>query len=157
MKRIVFIGLAIFGLLMASTTEIYAQRYDRESHGRKIGHYDKKYQDRDNYYKDLRKAEQKYYKDRVKAKKKYQKNLAKHQVPGWAKSHNYKGDRHVYFTDYKAYYDYNRAGYVYHSGTRWVFSPSVPKFMLNVDLGKAKIQIMNQLPIGVGQRVVYRR
>ncbi|WP_090678608.1 hypothetical protein [Myroides guanonis] len=165
MKRIVVLGLAIAGLWMASTVEGYAQRRDRDDRDdrdhRKEYNKDRHYKDRDKdrkeYYKDLRKADKEYHKDRYKAHKKYRKVASRHHVPSWGNRHNYHGDRHVYFKEYKTYYDPRREGYVYLDGGRWLFSPSVPKFMLNVDLGRAQIQIMQDIPLTVRPEVYYRR
>ena len=162
MKRIVVLGLAIAGLWMASTVEVYAQRHDRDNGKNKKeynkGRYDKdRDKDRKEYYKDRRKADDKYYKDRAKARKKYRKVAYNHNVPAWGRHHSYRGDRHVYFKEYKTYYDPRREGYVYLDGGRWLFSPSVPKFMLNVDLGRAQIQIMQDVPLTVRPEVYYRR
>lgn len=159
MKRIVVLGLAIAGLWMASTVEVQAQRYDRD-HKREYGnekHYKSREKDRKEYHKDMRKANKEYHKNRTKARKKHHKSVSKHHVPAWGNRHNYHGDRHVYFKEYKTYYDPRRAGYVYLDGGRWLFSASVPKFMLNVDLGRAQIQIMQDIPLSRRPETYYRR
>jgi hypothetical protein len=68
--------------------------------------------------------------------------------PDWAPAHGYRRDRHVYFQDYYTFYDPNR-GYVYWQGDRWVNSPTVPVFLDRVDLGKARIQVLNDLDLSV--------
>jgi hypothetical protein len=68
---------------------------------------------------------------------------AKPMPPGWAKKHGYANNRHVYFPDYYTFYDPNR-GYVYwNKAGYWVTSTSKPYFLNKVDLGVARIQILN--------------
>lgn len=67
--------------------------------------------------------------------------------PAWAPAHGYRANRHVYFPDYYTFYDPRRNGYSYWSGNGWIFSPTLPSFMLGVDLGRARIQVMDNVPI----------
>lgn len=160
MKRIVVLGLAIAGLWVASSVDAHAQRYDRDN-GRDKKEYSKHYKernkDREKYYKEMRKADNEYHKNRAKAAKKYGKVASRYHAPAWGKRHNYHGDRHVYFKEYNTYYDPRRAGYVYLDGGRWAFSASVPTFLLNVDLGRAQIQFIQDVPLTRRPEVYHRR
>jgi len=67
--------------------------------------------------------------------------------PPWAPAHGYRAKNHVYFPDYYTFYDPRRNGYVYWNNNNWTFSPSVPSFMANIDLGKARIQLLGDIPL----------
>jgi hypothetical protein len=67
--------------------------------------------------------------------------------PSWAPAHGYRAKNHVYFPDYYTFYDPRRNGYVYWNNNTWSFSPSVPSFMANIDLGRARIQVLGDLPL----------
>lgn len=67
--------------------------------------------------------------------------------PAWAPAHGYRAQNHVYFPDYYTFYDPNRNGYVYWRNNAWAFSSSVPSFMAHVDLGRARVQVIGDLPL----------
>lgn len=108
------------------------------------------------------KYERKHYK---KAKKYYKKqahynryrNARHYAPPRWAKAHHYQARHHVYFRDYATFYDPHRQGYVYWSRNQWIFSPSVPVFLANVDLGRARIQLMSEVPLTRHPEYYYRK
>ncbi|PSK90086.1 hypothetical protein [Taibaiella chishuiensis] len=67
--------------------------------------------------------------------------------PAWAPAHGYRAKNHVYFPDYYTFYDPSRNGYVYWQNNAWLFSRTVPSFMASVDLGRARIQVLGDLPL----------
>ncbi|RYD95226.1 MAG: hypothetical protein EOP54_16155 [Sphingobacteriales bacterium] len=81
----------------------------------------------------------------------------RHGPPSWARAHRYNMSRHVYFPEYYTFYDANRGGYTYWGGNDWVFSTAVPSFLVNVNLGRARIQVMNDVPLGYAPQGYYGR
>lgn len=161
MKKTVLVSIAIASFFVFAPAEAQSQSKEywkakKEYNKEKAKYYKERNKERDKYYKEMRKAKKEYYKDRGKAQKKYYKAMSKYQVPAWGKPHQYDGRHHVYFKDYKAFYDPRRAGYVYDGGN-WVFSASIPKFLVNVDLGRAKIQVMNDVPLYQHPEKFYHR
>ncbi len=67
--------------------------------------------------------------------------------PPWAPAHGYRAKNHVYFPDYYTFYDPRRNGYVYWNNNAWIFSPSVPSFLATVDLGRARVQVLGDIPL----------
>lgn len=108
---------------------------DHRGRGHAYGHYKKRH--RDHYYDGPRHH--------------------RHGPPAWARAHRYNMSRHVYFPEYYTFYDANRGGYTYWGGNDWVFSATVPSFLVNVNLGRARIQIMNDVPLGYAPQQYYRR
>ncbi|MFD1772270.1 hypothetical protein [Sphingobacterium suaedae] len=102
---------------------------------------------RDEYYRERDKKEAEYYRESAKRRKEYYKERRKHGIPSWARAHRYDARHHVYFRDYRTFYDPYRGGYVYLDGGNWRFSASIPSFMINVDLGRANIRVMNDVPV----------
>ncbi len=66
--------------------------------------------------------------------------------PRWASRCGYQGYSHVYFPDYHTFYDPYRGGYVYWNNN-WCFSRTVPGFMARIDLGSARRQMMDDVPL----------
>lgn len=169
MKRWMII-LGIFSLFISLQKDVIAQpgHHKYEKHQR-YGKYDK------DYHKDQRKAKKKHYKMQQKSKEKYYKERKKqsekaykayykhreksykHYVKQQKKAYKdherwyyspkfYHRDDYVYFPKYKAYYDPYRRGYVYQNKKGWMFSPTRPVFLANIDLGKVNIQFVGKLP-----------
>lgn len=67
--------------------------------------------------------------------------------PPWAPAHGYRAKNHVFFPDYHLFYDARRGGYVYWQSGGWMFSPGLPSFMASVDLGRARLQLMGDIPL----------
>lgn len=106
----------------------------------------------DKYYREVQKQEKKYYKKAAKRQKDYYKKLHKYgprhyAPPFWAKAHGYDARNHIYFTDYRTFYDPYRCGYVYIKGGNWTFSVNIPSFLINVDLGRARTRVIRNVPI----------
>lgn len=104
------------------------------------------------YWKQVEKAEKQRSKYIRKQNKEDDKYYRKYQVrrngpPPWAKAHGYKAKHHIYFTDYRTFYDPYRGGYVYLNGGTWGFSVNLPSFLINVDLGRARTRIISNIPI----------
>ncbi|WP_276131712.1 hypothetical protein [Polluticoccus soli] len=77
--------------------------------------------------------------------------------PPWAPAHGYRAKQHVYFPDYRFFYDPYRGGYSYWQNNGWVFSPTVPGFLGGVDLGKARIQLLGDVPLATHPELYYNR
>ena len=75
------------------------------------------------------------------------KTVTVQQMPGWYTAHGTAKPSHVYFPDYRAFYDANRQGFVFWAHNRWEFSPSVPLYLEKVDLTKSRIQVLNGLSL----------
>ncbi|HYD22550.1 MAG TPA: hypothetical protein VEB40_13805 [Flavipsychrobacter sp.] len=75
--------------------------------------------------------------------------------PSWAPT-GYSADHHVYFPDYYTFYD-PRRGYVTWEKDSWVASPTMPLFLSNEDLSKARIQILNDISIDKRPELSYPR
>jgi hypothetical protein len=89
--------------------------------------------------------------------KEYRGYRVKGGPPAWAPAHGYRAKQHVYFPDYYTFYDPNRNGYVYWGGNGWQFSPSTPGFLNGVNLGAARMQLMNDVPLATRPEVYYDR
>lgn len=66
-------------------------------------------------------------------------------IPVWAKEQQYHGRHYAYFPDYFTFFDPGKNGYTFWDGKAWIFSASVPEFLLNVDLGKARLVVMDKV------------
>lgn len=123
-----------------------AQRFDK--HENRYGHQ------KDNRY------EGRYEKRRYRQHNKVVYTSNRHhqyRMPFWASAHRYRGQHAVYFRDYNAFYDPNRGGYVYWVNNGWVFSPTVPLYMANFDLNRARIHYIKDVPYGARPELYYRR
>lgn len=80
-----------------------------------------------------------------------------HRPPMWARAHRYDMNRHVYFPDYYTFYDANRGGYTYWQNDNWIFTPNLPSFLVNVDLGRARIQVMGDIPLNAAPQGYYNQ
>lgn len=129
-------------------------------------------------HKKYEKARKEYVKKREKAYKSYKKQTRKWNddrrrddnrryrdgrhvkftgPPSWAPAHGYRAKHHVYFRDYQTFYDPHRGGYVYRSNNGWRFSRNVPSFMVGVDLGRARVQLLTDLPLNRQPERYYAR
>ena len=75
------------------------------------------------------------------------KHNGKHGKKYWAEAHRYHYDHPVFFRDYRTFYDPYRSGYVYRVDDRWRFSPDIPAFLADIDLRRARVQIMADIPL----------
>lgn len=110
------------------------------------------------YWKQVEKAEKeraKYIRKQNKERNKYIRKLYKQGPPPWARAHGYNNRHHVYFTDYHTFYDPYRGGYVYLDGGNWSFSAQIPSFMVNVNLGNARVRVLNTIPVTRRPEVFY--
>ena len=65
----------------------------------------------------------------------------KHGPPPWAPANGYR-KRHLYFPDYKCYYDNTKGVYIYMNNNVWTTSVEIPLSLKNVDLKVAvKIEL----------------
>ena len=129
------IRMMVLGLVVFSTHEMSAQRHHRHDDDREYRRYD-----RDDDHDDDRH----YRKSHYKYKKQKHHHHRKHR---WASSHQYQYNNHVYFPDYEMFYDPYRDGYVCQSRGRWVFSKSVPSAYLRVDFGRARMVMVDDVPL----------
>lgn len=155
MKTIIFSILTASVITLAGTMQVNAQRHDddkywehrKESAKKRDEYYRERDKKRAEYAREASKKEREFYKEDRKRRKEYVKDVRKHGLPSWARAHHYDASRHVYFRDYATYYDPYRAGYVYMNSGRWQFSASIPAFLLNVDLGRARINVVSDIPL----------
>lgn len=77
--------------------------------------------------------------------------------PPWAPAHGYRAKQHVYFPDYRFFYDPHRGGYSYWQNNSWAFSPTIPSYMSGIDLGKVRIQLLNSVPLTTRPELYYNR
>jgi hypothetical protein len=77
--------------------------------------------------------------------------------PPWAPAHGYRAKQHAYFPDYHVFYDPYRGGYSYWQNNSWNFSPRVPAFLGGIDLGKARIQVLGDVPVTTRPEIYYNR
>lgn len=145
MKKIVFLTLTAVSLLFLIPSEMYAQRHDRggDKHDKHRKESSRKRKDYDRDHRDY-----KHWKNDHRSHRGYAKVKHKHHKrPAWAAAHRYEANRHIYFRDYGTFYDPYREVYVYRNRGRWVQTTSVPTFMLNVNLGRAQVTILKDIPV----------
>ncbi|WP_293939240.1 hypothetical protein [Sphingobacterium sp. UBA5996] len=147
MRKMIYFAVAIGGLVLLAPQQASAQHRVHEREWKQDKERRKYEEKRDKEYR-------KYLEKREKEDRKYRKEVAKsyrkgygHRTPAWARAHRYDNRHHVYFRDYKTFYDPYRGGYVYMRNGRWNFSANVPSFMLNVNLGAANIRVVKEVPI----------
>ena len=124
------IRLMMLGVLVVSSNLLSAQRLHKHDDDRGHRHYERD----DRHYK----------KDRHHHKP--QKHYAR-QHHKWAKPHRYAYKNHVYFPDYSMFYDPYRNGYVCHASGRWVFSRTIPRSYVNIDFGRARMVLVDNVPL----------
>lgn len=73
----------------------------------------------------------------------------------WAARRHYNFNRHVYFPDYHAFYDARRRGYVYRNGGRWIFTRTVPSFMVGINWNNVRLQYLQGVPVDVYPQTYY--
>lgn len=125
---------------------------------------------RNNGHKGSEKSRKEYYKKQEKNRKVYQKSSKKtvkhysysqpkkrNGPPSWAPAHGYRAKNHVYFRDYYTFYDPYRDGYVYRHKNKWLFSRSVPSFLVGVNLNKARVHFLTDIPLNHHPEQYYSR
>lgn len=119
--------------LIGGNTEVQAQR--NQGNKKQWKQIEKAEKQRGKYIRKQNKEYVKYFRDLRKEEKK------------WAKTHGYNARHHIYFTDYRTFYDPYRGGYVFLNGGNWGFSVNIPSFLINVDLGRARTRILRDVPV----------
>lgn len=119
------------------------------------------------HHKHHEKARKEYYKKQEKRHKHAQKHYGNHPSyskvkwrngpPSWAPAHGYRAKSHVYFRDYYTFYDPYRGGYVYRHKNKWLFSRSVPTFLIGVNLNSARVQLLTDIPLNHRPEQYYGR
>lgn len=120
------------------------------------------------HYRKVSKAQQRHYshnKVRNNARRHYYKpgrRIVKGHVRSryyraapWAARHHYGFNRHVYFPDYHAFYDARRHGYVYRNGGRWIFTQTLPRFMVGLNWNNVRIQYLQGVPVTAFPQTYY--
>ncbi|WP_129022037.1 hypothetical protein [Edaphocola flava] len=155
-------GLIILGALMmfsmAQVTDVAAQgRGHGNGHGNQgkgRGHDN----DRDGYRGNDRGRQDKHvYKQSRKTVVYRDKGYRRGGPPAWAPAHGYRMKQHVYFPDYYAFYDPYRNGYVYWNNSAWIFSAVPPPYMSGVNLNRARVQIVSDIPLTTRPERYWRR
>lgn len=176
MKKLVFLFIITLMMGAVPLSGALAQDHKGKKHWKQHKKYEKKRSEyyresakkRDEYFRERDKKRREYAKEQAKRRKEYYKDrddwyddryeddwydddgyarYHKGGPPPWAPAHGYRAKHHVYFQDYYTFYDPYRDGYVYWQEDDWVFSRSVPTFMANVDLGRARVQLMADVPL----------
>lgn len=111
-------------------------RDDRHYHKRsKYAHH---YKNEHHYYAKREVAYRRYISKRHKA---YRDHDRWYYAPRF-----YNRSEYVYFPRFKTYYDPFRRVYVYQRNRKWVYAPSMPSFMLGINLGNVSVQFLSRLP-----------
>lgn len=153
MKSLKIYAFLVLAFLLFSQSDLFAQHNKGHKHGEK---------NRKEYYKKQEKH-RKHYQKRHKADRyddrhySYSKGKRHHGPPSWARAHGYHAKHHVYFRDYYTFYDPYRGGYVYRHNNRWLFSSSVPTFLVGVNLNQARVQFMSDIPLDRHPEQYYSR
>jgi len=152
MKKLL-ICIAAFVFLLGSTFDANAQKRGK-------GHWEK---ERKEYAKHHKKRERdfhgdakynhsyrKHYDRRDHAYRKYvkQKGLRYRDHDAWyyGKRFHYRTE-YVYFPAYRTYYDPYRRGYVYRRNHAWVFAPTMPSFMVGLNVDALNVQFTATVPL----------
>lgn len=111
-----------------------------DKHYKKLGmHREKEWKRHDDkHYKKLGRYREKGWKHQRKMRRDY---------AYWARPHRYEYAHHVYFPDYEMFYDPYRDGYVYRMRNGWRFSRSVPSVYARVNFGRARMQVIRNIPV----------
>ncbi|GGH02704.1 hypothetical protein GCM10007415_43520 [Parapedobacter pyrenivorans] len=163
MKKLV-IGIAALAFILGTGLEANAQRRGEGHQGKHKKEYAKQYRKQDKafhkhdrydrssqkYYEKRDRAYHKYYEKRDREYRKYAKqkrhHYRDHDAWYYGKRFHHRSE-YVYFPAYCTYYDPYRRGYVYRSHNAWVFAPTMPSFMVGLNVGALNVQFMANLPL----------
>ena len=156
-KRMIYLLMVlIFMMGLGIHTEVLAQRSQgdkkywkqiEKAEKERAKYIRKQNKDRVKYYRDIRKQDDKFFKEAVKRQRKYYKAYRTNGPPPWANAHGYDARHHIYFRDYRTFYDPYRGGYVFVNGGNWSFSVDIPAFMVNVNLDNARTTVIRDIPV----------
>lgn len=148
MKNLNIYSLLLAAFFLFGSADVLAQNH-RNKNSEKS---------RKEYYKKQEKNRKAYKKhDQKKYKKHYAKEHKRKGPPAWAPAHGYRAKNHVYFRDYHTFYDPYRDGYVYRRNKKWIFSRNVPTFLVGVNLGSARINLIQDIPVNTRPEQYYSR
>lgn len=148
MKNLNIYSLLLAAFFLFGSADVLAQNH-RNKNSEKS---------RKEYYKKQEKNRKAYKKhDQNKYKKHYAKEHKRKGPPAWAPAHGYRAKNHVYFRDYHTFYDPYRDGYVYRRNNKWIFSRNVPTFLVGVNLGSARINLIQDIPVNTRPEQYYSR
>lgn len=145
MKNIRLYSVLLLTFFLFGTADLFAQKHSK--------HHEKA---RKEYYKKQEKRH-KHAKKHYKKHPSYSKVKWKNGPPSWAPAHGYRAKNHVYFRDYYTFYDPYRGGYVYRHKNKWLFSKSVPTFLVGVNLNSARVQFLTDIPLNHHPEQYYGR
>lgn len=164
MKKLIVYAVALM-LGAASFSDVHAQP-GRKGHGRWNKKEHAKYRharqkatyeyarERDKaayeYRRERDKAYLAYYRERDKEYRAYikKRNKRYRDHDAWYYGPRfYHRSEYVYFPAYRTYYDPYRRGYVYWHDRAWVFAPTMPSFLVGLNLGAVNVQFMANLPM----------
>jgi len=157
MKRFKFYPYLLAVLFLFASFEVSAQGRGKDKEKHRKEYYKQNEKNRKSYYKERGKERKEYNKYAKHYNKSYQKSYKRKGPPHWAPAHGYHAKHHVYFRDYYTFYDPYRDGYVYRYNNGWRFSRSVPAFLINVDLGRARVQYLTDIPLSQHPERYYSR
>lgn len=150
MKHFKIYTFALAAFFLFSSADLFAQQHKgkrgekaRKEHYKKQEKYRKNAQKHDRHY-----DKRDHY---------YAKSHKKYGPPSWAPAHGYRSKHHVYFRDYHTFYDPYRGGYLYHRKNKWIFSRTVPTFLVGINLGSARVHVIDDIPLDRHPELYYSR
>jgi hypothetical protein len=153
MKNLKIYSLLLAAFFLFGSADVLAQNHrNKNSEKARKEHYKRQ----EKNHKAYKKYAQKKYKNNEKHYS-YVKVQKRHGPPAWAPAHGYRAKNHVYFRDYHTFYDPYRDGYVYRRNNKWMFSRNVPTFLVGVNLGSARMNLITDIPVNTHPERYYDR
>lgn len=152
MKKLL-ICIAALVFVLGSSVDANAQKRGKGHRDKERKEYVKFHKKREKAYHNYAKHDhsyRKYYEARDRAYKRYAKakGLRYRDHDDWYYGRRFhRHTEYVYFPRYRTYYDPYRRGYVYRRNSAWVFAPTMPSFMVGLDIGALNVQFMANLPL----------
>lgn len=151
MKKLLTFSVALVLSMSFFLVEAQPHRSNQSKHKKEYyKKQNKRHKDRVKYNEKDRKAARKYYEKREKEYAKYikKKNKKYRDHDSWYYAPKfYNRSEYVYFPKYKTYYDPFRRAYVYKNKNKWVSVPTMPSFMVGLNIGGLQMQFIKDLPV----------
>ncbi len=147
MKNIRLYSVLLVAFLLFNSSDLFAQKHHKDREKARKEYYKKQEKNRKHYQKKAKKSV--HYS--------YSKPKKRNGPPSWAPAHGYRAKNHVYFRDYYTFYDPYRGGYVYRNKNKWIFSRTVPTFLVGVNLNNARVQLLTDIPLNRHPEQYYSR
>lgn|SRR5690554_1219934 len=144
-RKMIYLLMAM--ILMMGIGHVEAQAQRNKADKKYWKQIEKAEKERAKYIRKQNKNREKFYKEAAKRQRKYYKGYRTNGPPPWAKAYGYNARHHIYFKEYRTFYDPYRGGYVYLNGGNWIFSVDIPAFMVNINLGNARARIVSDIPV----------